>query len=95
MKLPPTRTCSSWPIISFFGRQSHAAGALEGECCTASSIHGAEPETSSDRDPGAFSCRCGLRLAFHGGEVIVKPPARETPGMWTSSHWPGRNEKEL
>lgn len=26
-----------------------------------------------------------------GVDVIVKPPAWGIPGMWTSSHWPGRN----
>jgi hypothetical protein len=26
-----------------------------------------------------------------GGEVMVKPPGLEIEGMWTSSHWPGRN----
>lgn len=26
-----------------------------------------------------------------GVEVMVKPPAWRTPGMYTSSHWPGRN----
>ena len=26
-----------------------------------------------------------------GVDVIVKPPAWDIRGMWTSSHWPGRN----
>ena len=26
-----------------------------------------------------------------GGDVMVKPPALETPGAKTSSHWPGKN----
>lgn len=31
--------------------------------------------------------------AVEGGEVMVKPPAMEMEGMWTSSHWPGRWQK--
>lgn len=29
--------------------------------------------------------------AAEGADVMVKPPALDTPGMYVSSHWPGRN----
>lgn len=75
MKLPPTLTYKFCPIISSDGRKKYAAGGFLGEFCTASSRKG-------DGD---------LRSASIGELVMVKPPTFSTVGMWTSSHWPGRN----
>jgi len=32
-----------------------------------------------------------LERASRGVDVMVKPPGLGMPGIWTSSHWPGRN----
>lgn len=34
-------------------------------------------------------------LAFEGVEVMVNPPGLSIPGTKTSSHWPGRNYREV
>ena len=82
-KLPPTRTCNSFPRTSSDGRQSHAAGGLDGDSWTASSRNGEWSWLGSGSDDWG---RASL-----GVEVIVNPPAFVRPGTWTSSHCPGRN----
>lgn len=70
-KLPPTRTRSSAYVIESGSFHSQAAGG-SGDFCTASSTKAWEggDEGSPDADGRALD----------GGEVIVYPPAFETPG---------------
>lgn len=79
-KEPPTRI---WRIefkMEGIGRQSQAAGGLV-DFWIASSRYGGD-------DDGVEGGRARARL---GVDVIVKPPGLGRLGMWTSSHWPGRN----
>ncbi len=77
-KLPPTLTPSLEPMISVSGRHSHAAGGFRGDFWIASSMD------------GVWGSPLTTACASWGVEVIVKPPTWEMPGIWTSTHWPGR-----
>ena len=86
-KLPPTLTLSSVPRISSSGRQSHAAGGLDGDFWIASSRYAGE----ADGEEGDRVEEVDGRSASWGVDVMVKPPAWGREGMCTSSHWPARN----
>ena len=88
MKLPPTLTLSVVPRISSRGRQSHAAAWFLGDLWTASSTYGGgDGDEVGEESRGAAA----EAEALDGVDVIVKPPAFGTEGMYVSTHWPGRN----
>lgn len=86
-KLPPTRTRSSVPRISASGRQSQAAGGLDVFWIASSRYAGEVGGGAEDVDGRVFEFGgFDVGSASRGVEVIVKPPARGSEGICTSSH---------
>lgn len=80
VKEPPIRIWRVEFRMVGIGCQRWAAGGLV-DFWIASSRYGGD-------DDGVEGGRARARL---GVDVIVKPPGLGRLGMWTSSHWPGRN----